>query len=156
MNDNALELTLLRAPASPEMRADNHVHHFTYAFTAFEGPFVHSDLVSQGYDLNVPARVLSGSLPDAMQGRMSLVTLEPSDVYLDTLKLAEDGSGDLFLRFYEAMKSSVTARIHTAFRGRAWRCDMLENKQKELAFADGTLVVPFHPFEIVTLRIREE
>lgn len=156
MNDNALELTLLRAPASPEMRADNHVHHFTYAFTAFEGPFVHSDVVSQGYDLNVPAKVLSGSLPDATLGRMGLVTLEPSDVYLDTLKLAEDGSGDLILRFYEAMKSSVTARIHTAFRGRAWRCDMLENKQQELAFTDGTLSVPFHPFEIVTLRIREE
>ena len=91
-----------------------------------------------------------------MQGRMSLVTLEPSDVYLDTLKLAEDGSGDLILRFYEAMKSSVTARIHTAFRGRAWRCDMLENKQQELAFTDGTLSIPFRPFEIVTLRIREE
>ena len=81
--------------------------------------------MSQGYDLNVPARVLNGSLPDTKQGRMSLVTLEPSDVYLDTLKLAEDGSGDIILRFYEAMKSSVTARIHTAFRGRAWRSLLL-------------------------------
>ena len=35
MNDNRLELTLLRAAASPVMRADNGVHHFTYAFTAW-------------------------------------------------------------------------------------------------------------------------
>ena len=39
MNANALELTLLRAAASPEMRADNKIHRFTYGFTAWEGSF---------------------------------------------------------------------------------------------------------------------
>ncbi len=53
MNENSLELTLLRASASPEMRADNKVHHFTYAFTAWEGSFMDSDVVRQGYELNV-------------------------------------------------------------------------------------------------------
>ena len=51
MNQNALELTLLRAAAAPEMRADNQVHHFTYAFTAWEGDFAGCDVVKQGYEL---------------------------------------------------------------------------------------------------------
>ena len=53
MNENSLELTLLRASAAPEMRADNKEHHFTYAFTAWEGSFMDSDVVRQGYEVNV-------------------------------------------------------------------------------------------------------
>ena len=54
MNGNALQLTLLRAAASPEMRADNGRHTFTYAFTAWEGSFMDSDVVREAYALNVP------------------------------------------------------------------------------------------------------
>ena len=48
MNGNALELTLLRAAAAPEMHADNREHHFTYGFTAWEGSFADSDVVRSG------------------------------------------------------------------------------------------------------------
>ncbi|MFR0790427.1 MAG: glycoside hydrolase family 38 C-terminal domain-containing protein [Lachnospiraceae bacterium] len=61
MNGNALELTLLRAGTCPEMCADNRVHHFTYAFTAWEGSFAESDVVRQGYELNVKPVVAGGA-----------------------------------------------------------------------------------------------
>ena len=63
MNGNAMELTLLRAAASPEMRADNGEHTFTYAFTVWEGSFYESPVTEQAYALNVPVQVVHGSCP---------------------------------------------------------------------------------------------
>lgn len=168
MNGNSLELTLLRASASPEMRADNKVHHFTYAFTAWEGSFMDSDVVRQGYELNVKPYVAAGSGQD-----FSLLSIDRGNIILDTMKPAEDGSGDLILRLYESKKAAVTARIQfspeflgagSALNGgedcapdcHVYACDMLENVTEELPVTDGALVLSFHPFEIKTIRISRE
>ena len=108
MNGNRLELTLLRAPSAPEMRADNRVHTFTYAFTAWEGSFADCDVVRQGYELNVPALVMPGST-----SRFSQIQIDRENILLDTMKPAEDGSGDIILRLYESKKTAVPVRIHT-------------------------------------------
>ncbi len=168
MNGNSLELTLLRASASPEMRADNKVHHFTYAFTAWEGSFMDSDVVRQGYELNVKPYVAAGSGQD-----FSLLSIDRGNIILDTMKPAEDGSGDLILRLYESKKAAVTARIQfspellgagSALNGgedcapdcHVYACDMLENVTEELPVTDGALALSFHPFEIKTIRISRE
>ena len=36
-------------------------HHFTYAFTAWDGSFADSDVVRQGYELNVKPVVTNGT-----------------------------------------------------------------------------------------------
>ena len=168
MNGNSLELTLLRASASPEMRADNKVHHFTYAFTAWEGSFMDSDVVRQGYELNVKPYVAAGSGQD-----FSLLSIDRGNIILDIMKPAEDGSGDLILRLYESKKAAVTARIQfspellgagSALNGgedcapdcHVYACDMLENVTEELPVTDGALALSFHPFEIKTIRISRE
>ena len=147
MNENALELTLLRAAASPEMRTDNHVHEFTYAVTAFEGTFADSDVVRQGLELNVPVRVICGAPAD-----FSLVQVDRENIILETMKPAENGSGDVVLRFYEAKKAAVTARISTPFDGwRAWLCDLRENRLEEISCEHGVITAAFKAFEIVTI-----
>ena len=84
MNGSALQLTLLRAAASPEMRADNGKHTFTYAFTAWEGDFMSSPGVREAYDLNVPMRVTSGSCEG-----FSAFEVDAPNVFIDTVKPAE-------------------------------------------------------------------
>ena len=152
MNENSLELTLLRASASPEMRADNKVHHFTYAFTAWEGSFMDSDVVRQGYELNVKPYVAAGSGQD-----FSLLSIDRGNIILDTMKPAEDGSGDLILRLYESKKAATDARVQLSPEilagGHVYACDMLENVEEELPVSDGALTLSFHPFEIRTIRI---
>ena len=165
MNGNSLELTLLRASASPEMRADNKVHHFTYAFTAWEGSFMDSDVVRQGYELNVKPYVAAGSGQD-----FSLLSIDRSNIILDTMKPAEDGSGDIILRLYESKKAETSAGVQLSpellgaggalNRGEdrasdchVYACDMLENVTEELPATDGALALSFHPFEIKTVRI---
>lgn len=149
MNGNALELTLLRAPSCPEMRADNGVHHFTYAFTAWEGSFADCDVVRQGYELNVKPQVTSGAV-DAF----SAVNIEKANVILDTMKPAEDGSNDIILRLYESKKSAVETDITCNLDAKkAYLCDMLENVTEELPMENGRLRLPFKAFEIRTVRL---
>ncbi len=150
MNENSLELTLLRAAASPDFRADNGPQDFTYAFTAWDGPFAQSGVVRQGLDLNCPLVVFDG-----VAGRGTGFACSADNVIADTVKPAEDGSGDLILRLYESMKSAADADIALdALRGhRAFLCDLCENPQEELPVTEGSVRIPFQPFQIRTLRI---
>ena len=149
MNGNALELTLLRASASPEMQADNRVHQFTYAFTAWEGSFADSDVLRDALALNVPATVIPGKCTD-----FSAFSVNKKSIIIDTVKPAEDGSGALILRVYEAMNAPGNAElcVNIPF-DKAYICDMLENIQEEIPVTDGKLVLPFRSFEIKTIRL---
>ena len=153
MNGNALELTLLRAGTCPEMCADNRVHHFTYAFTAWEGSFAESDVVRQGYELNVKPVVAGGAVPT-----FSALTIDKENVILDTMKPAEDGSGDIILRLYESKKAAVLATVTLSdlLQGeKVYLCDMLENCKEEISVENGEIPLNFRAFEIKTVRIKK-
>ena len=149
MNGNSLELTLLRAAAGPEMRADNGRHHFTYAFTAWEGTFAGCDVVRQGYEVNVAPLTVCGGGRD-----FSLLSVGQDDIFADTLKPAEDGSGDWILRLYEAKKAARRTCVQLARKDvRAFACDMLENTLQEIPVEDGKIMLDFRAFEVKTVRL---
>ncbi|WP_408071707.1 alpha-mannosidase [Butyrivibrio sp. JL13D10] len=149
MNGSSMELTLLRAAASPEMRADNGHHHFTYAFMAWEGSFAESDVVREGYELNTAPIIARGK-----RDGESLATLDKKNVILDTVKPAEDGSGDIILRFYEAQGAACRVNVKTLLRGKASLCNMLEEKLSDIEFVNGELTLDFRAFEVKTVRIQ--
>ena len=146
--EGSLQLTLLRAAASPEMRADNGSHTFTYAFTAWEGSFLDSPVVREACDLNIPLQTAPGACEP-----FSAFSVDAPNVLIDTVKPAEDGSGDLILRLYEAKRADTACRLLLRIPAEsASLCDLLEN---ELEPADPqNLLLHFHPFEIKTVRIR--
>ena len=147
MNDNRLELTLLRGAACPEMRADNHVHHFTYAFTAWEGDFMKADVVAQGLELNDDVAVVDGALD------MSFMSVDKSNIIIDTIKMAEDGSGDIIARFYESKKATVNTNVTVALPSyKAYLTDMLEQVKEEVEVKETGVELTFNPFEVKTLR----
>ena len=149
MNGNALQLTLLRAAASPEMRADNGQHRFTYAFTAWEGDFMSSPVVNEAYALNVPMQVAKGRCEG-----FSAFGVSAPNVFIDTVKPAEDGSGDIVLRLYEAKRADTAASVQIGIPAKkVWACDMLENKEQELPLFEGRVSLHFGTFEVKTLRI---
>ena len=151
MNGNCLELTLLRAAASPAFRTDNRKHQFTYAFTAWEGNFAECDVVRQAYELNVKPHVVEGGICD-----ISFLQIVQQNIMLETMKLAEDGSGDMILRLYESKKAAVTADIHITMNGfKAYICDMLENVLEEISVDNGNISIPFRAFEVKTVRLKK-
>ena len=149
MNGSALQLSLLRAAASPEMRADNGHHEFTYAFTAWEGSFLESPVVREAYDLNIPLQTT-----DCACEPFSAFEVNRANIFIDTVKPAEDGSGDIILRLYEAKRADTACELTIRLPvQRLFLCDMLENKEEELPLADGCAALRFHPFEVRTLRL---
>lgn len=149
MDENRLRLSLLRASACPEMRADNGSHRFTYAFTGWEGSFMDSPVVQEACALNVPLRVAAGSLEG-----FSAFSADAPNVFIDTVKPAEDGSGDIVLRLYEAKRADTRCALQINLPvKRAWICDLLEEKREALAIEAGRAALHFHTFEVKTLRL---
>lgn len=149
MNDNAMQLTLLRAGASPEMRADNGQHSFTYAFTAWEGSFLESPVVQEACDLNVPVQTMVGCCEP-----FSAFSVNRANVLIDTVKPAEDESGDVILRLYETKKADTNCRIAINIPAKnVFVCDMLENVEESVPVQDGHISLHFRAFEVKTVRI---
>ena len=73
---------------------------------------------------------------------------------IDTVKPAEDGSGDLILRLYEAKRADTDCRLTLGIAAKkVFACDMLENVLAELPAEDGGVKLHFGTFEVKTLRV---
>lgn len=151
MEDNRLELSLLRASAAPAMRADNGLQKFTYAICPFDGSFEESRVTQEAISLNEPLLVTGGAAPVE-----SLFRISRPNIILDAVKLAEDGSGDRIVRLYESRRCDTTADFICRIPGRITACSILEQETgEELPQAeDGNGVrLHFAPFQVRTLRI---
>lgn len=147
VEENSIELTLLRAAASPEMGSDQGEQRFRYGFTAWEGGFASAPVVRQGMAFNEPVTVLDG-----VCDTFSACGTDHDNVLVDTLKPAEDGSGDLILRLYESKKADTFFKLRLGVPVSAIRpCNMLEEVTGDAIHAGDTLHV--RPFEVLTLRL---
>ncbi len=150
MHEGELRLTLLRAGTCPEMKTDTGRHEFTYSFTAWDGPFISSPVVEEAYDLNVPVLSVAGQAED-----FSAFYVDEPNVFIDTVKLAEDRSGDLILRLYESKKADTTCNLAINFPVKEVSlCNMLEETRETLKVKEGTVQLRFNTFEVKTIRIK--
>ena len=150
MLEDEIALTLLRAATAPDLHADQGEHDFTYSYYVWDGPLMTSDVVRQGYELNVPVREAEGA---AAPG--SLMAVDAPNVIIDTVKAAEDGSGDVIIRLYECKHADTDAALTLHIPcAQASLCDMLENELTALPLADGCIPLHFRGFEVKTLRLK--
>ncbi|SDL73015.1 alpha-mannosidase [Paenibacillus jilunlii] len=150
VNDNTMSLTLLRAPTWPDETSDQGVQHFTYGFTFWNGAFLDSPVVREAYELNYPVSLVPGE----GYGEQSLLCIDQANVITETVKLAEDGSGDWVVRLYESKGASVVCRLHTGLPVAAVSdANMLEEKIAEVPQEGGVVMLQFRPFEVKTIRM---
>ncbi|GAA3722250.1 alpha-mannosidase [Streptomyces tremellae] len=145
-----LRASILRAPRYPDPETDQGVHRFHHAL--LPGASM-SDAVREGYHANLPERHLTGDTP----GITPLITIDHDAVVLSALKLADDGSGDLIARVYEAHGGRATATLTTAFPLTSTQTtDLLERPLADTAqptTTADTITLSLRPFEMVTLRL---
>ncbi|MFZ4894738.1 alpha-mannosidase [Plantibacter sp. Mn2098] len=139
--------SLLRAPQFPDPEADQGVHVLRSTLTVGADVL---DAAREGYRINLPLRRMTGA------AIAPIVSVDTAAVVIETVKLAEDRSGDLVVRLYEASGGRSDARVRFDFpvAGIA-RTDLLERttgEQPELP-ADGSVALRLRPFEIITLRV---
>ncbi len=152
VKSNSINLTLLKSALAPDMTADKGVQTFTYSLFVWNGSLAESGVTKEAYDLNVPPTLVQGAAQD--DEPVSLFSLNADNIVIETVKPAEDGSSKLIVRLYESMHMTTTCELKTILAVKnAALTDMLENKQSDLPFANGTLSLEFHPFEIKTVAL---
>lgn len=156
-----IRLSLLSSPLYPDPNTDKGVHEFAWnVVTDASMPAV----------LDEANRLNAAVLP-AVPAFDPLAQLNPVDgvMVLDWVKLADDGSGDLILRVYEAVGGEAHARLAVnAALGKATvrECSIMEDARLDAelpaAFADGDpsvartaqgAMLSLHPFQLATLRV---
>ncbi len=146
---NSINLTLLKSALAPDPVADRGVQTFTYALYPWAGSFADSNVVHEAYELNVPVMVVPGA-----GGEGSLFSLNAPNIVVEAVKLAEDGSGDVIVRLYEAkhMATGCTLVVGLPVKA-ASETDMMEENAAPLSCAYGKVALEFRPFEIKTVRL---
>ena len=143
---------MLRAAKYPDPDADHGQHAVTISILP-HGAGLH-DVLHEAEALNLPLRVVRGGR--AVAPRPPVVTIDHPGIQLSAVKHADDGSGDLIVRLYEACGDRVVTTVRTpAPIGDAFRCNLLEEPQNGIECSDGIVSLAMHPFEIVTLRLSE-
>ncbi|MDI1456542.1 glycoside hydrolase family 38 C-terminal domain-containing protein [Streptomyces sp. ATE26] len=141
--------SLLRAPRFPDPETDQGVHRFRHALVP--GATV-ADAVREGWRINLPERRVTGAREVA-----PLVTVDDDAVVVTAVKLADDGSGDVVVRFHEAHGGRARATLTAGFEvGGVTATDLLERPAAGTPAPerDGNrITVRLRPFELMTLRL---
>ncbi len=141
-----VRFSLLRAPRFPDPDSDQGVHvlRFRVQPAASIG-----DAVALGYDLATPLRTIRAGGPVR-----PIVTSSDPAVVIETVKLAEDGSGDLVVRLYESRGGRATTTLTLDGTAARIECtDLLERGLPGTPAGDGAAVtLPFRPFQLRTVR----
>ena len=157
IHGNVMRLTLLRAPKSPDPRADIGRHVFAYALRPHAAGHVAAGAVRAGYAFNVPLRhTVAASSRGALPAARSFFSVDSAAVVVDTVKKAES-SDELVVRLYEAHGGRARARLSTSLPVKsAVECDLLERKTvgRRMTPKRGGFALEFGPFEVKTLRLR--
>ncbi|QQS01905.1 MAG: alpha-mannosidase [Austwickia sp.] len=161
-----VRLTLLRSPNGPDPSADAGRHELTYAIS----PGDVAATIREGYALNLPLRVVpataagAGQPPPAVAGVYS-----EQGAVVEAVKLADDRSGDVIVRLYEAYGGRARARISAPYPlADVLACDLLEeplegplapvvrqlSAESYAAVREDRWDVALRPFQIATLRLR--
>ena len=142
-------VTLVRAPLFPDPEADQGAH--TFRLSVLPGATV-AAAVAEGLRLNLPTVSLQGA-----REVDPFLELDDPGVVVEAVKLADDGSGDVIVRLYEALGSSRTAHLVPGFRATGVvQTDLLERPIAATALRDAAgdaVRLELSPFQLVTLRL---
>ncbi|MEV7980970.1 glycoside hydrolase family 38 C-terminal domain-containing protein [Streptomyces sp. NPDC086519] len=142
-----VRVSLLRAPRFPDPETDQGVHRFRHALVPGAGI---ADAVREGWRINLPERRVTGAREVA-----PLVTVDNDAVVITAVKLADDGSGDVVVRFHEAHGGRARATLTAGFEiGNVTVTDLLERPLPDKVVHVGNSIrLRLRPFELKTLRL---
>jgi alpha-mannosidase len=138
--------TLLCATNGPDPYADRGLHRFRH--TLRPGATL-GDAITEGYAVNLPLRPGPAAGPQT-----PLVHVDHPDVVVETVKLADDRSGDVVVRLYETRGGRTRATLCADFAVEAvHETDLLEEHPAPRPHRHGRVPLTLRPFQIRTLRL---
>ena len=103
------------------------------------------------FDLNNPLFTVKSNGCGELDS-YSTISCESPNIVIDTVKMSEDGKG-VIVRLYETQRIRTQAKLRLGFTYQeGYKCDLLENRISEQAFASDSVELSIKPYEIVTLK----
>lgn len=147
-HQNTMRISLLRAPKNPDPVADIGHQVFSYAVYPHAGTWQTGGVVAEAMRFNTLVQWAKGSAAPR-----SFFEVDDANLVLDTIKLAED-SDALVLRFYEAHGGRGTAKVKINLPvSKAVTCNILEDEGETVALNDGTLELPYRPYQVLSVKV---
>jgi alpha-mannosidase len=156
--ETEVRLSLVRAANSPDPIQD--AGHHTFAYAVHPGADI-AAVVASGYEQNLPLRRPAA---DGEVEAYSVMRSTDEGVRIEAVKLADDRSGDVIVRVYEALGRRASTFVVPGFAvASATEVDLLERPLRDdMAHArrlehqgDG-IALELRPFQVVTLRLTRE
>ncbi|KAA0962261.1 alpha-mannosidase [Microbacterium sp. ANT_H45B] len=138
-----VRLSLLRAPRFPDPDTDHGPHEIAVGFVIGADAAI---ATAEGITMNNPAAIVRGA-----REVDPLVSVHGEGIVVSGVKLADDGSGDVIVRLYEALGRRAIGSITAEFDHREIREVSLIEDALDDARLGGELRL--RPFEVRTLRI---
>ena len=153
VTDNDIGLSLIKCSTYPDPNADKGKHEIKYAMYPHCNEVNSSSVQEFAYKFNNPAMAVESKGNGSLDSEYSLVSCNQDNVFVDTVKLAEDGN-DIIVRLFDAKRASKKATLTFGFDVKeAYLCDLLENNLKKVKVNGNKVTVSVKPFEIVTLKL---
>lgn len=150
VKDANMALTLIKSGTEPNPVTDQEEHDFTYAIYPHAEGWRAAGTVEEAYKLNQPLLAEQGTKENE---EYSFVSVDASNVIIETVKKAEDNEGTI-VRMYESENGYTRAKltVNSACR-KAYSCNLLEENETELKVEGNEIFVELKPYEVITVRI---
>jgi alpha-mannosidase len=150
--DNVIRLSLLKSATMPDPDADQGEHLMRYSLLPHTGDW-RNGVAHAAYDLNDPLILRCVSDSKGAIASHELVGVSAANVFIETVKQAEDGNG-IILRLYENERKRGQVTIKVGFKlNAAYHCNLLEENESSLSVRDNSITLNMRPYEIATLRL---
>lgn len=155
VNENIIDLNLLRSPNFPGENADRGEHEFTYSIYSHRGNHIEGKVNKVAYELNMPLIGVKGNVDEAdMKISHSFIEIDRDNIIVEAVKKAED-SDDIIVRLYEGYGCSASGIIKFGMEPKAVSLvNLMEEEIEAINCENSSINLDFKPFEINTLKIK--
>ncbi|KAJ9074024.1 Glycoside hydrolase, 38 vacuolar alpha mannosidase, variant 2 [Entomophthora muscae] len=157
-HNNTMRLSLIRAPKSPDDKADIGSHQFRYGIFLHSGPSQEIQVVHRAHEFNSRLRHRlsppSKDIPHILaKPQCSFEWAGLSSVVIDTLKVSEDDPNALILRMFESIGARGTGKLSVRLPfSKAFCSNIMEDDVTPVSPQGQDFDVSFGPFQIITMK----
>jgi alpha-mannosidase len=150
--ESDISISLIKSGIFPNPDADKELHEFTYSLFPHKGDFREGKVIQNAYQLNVPCILSKVQGIKRSKEDFSLFGNVKEHVIIESIKKAEE-SDEMIIRIYEAYgkRGEIELNLEKLCVKKAWFCNLLEEKEKELELEQDVILFYIKPYEILTI-----
>ncbi|MFI3200531.1 MAG: glycoside hydrolase family 38 C-terminal domain-containing protein [Eubacteriales bacterium] len=156
VKNGVVGMSLIKSGIYPNPEADQEHHSFQFAIYPHKGNWKTANTVAKAYEINNPLKaIVKNNEGGSLDKEKSFVSSNVENVIIEVLKQAEN-STNIIVRAYEYYnrRTNVTLKFKNTLKS-VFICNMLEENQEEIKIEEESnqVIVPFNPYEIISLKI---